>query len=469
MRRPNLVLISAGICVVAIGGCSADAVSPPSLGSVVLVSGDAQTSSPGQALPDTLVARILSVTGRPMSGVEVSWRVTYGAGTLTPGPDTSDANGNIRATLTLGPAPGTTQVVATVADLPGVTFTATGRGLQATSLAVGLVTACAIDITAHTWCWGGTASSGDSGAATAPYYVPRLVAGGHHFTELAAGEEHMCGLDQSGTTWCWGWDYYQALGTGATGHVDYPVMLASAPTFAHIFGGDAEHTCGLTADGTAYCWGRDDLGQLGSGSTTTSVGTPVAVAGGIKFSSLSPTIDRTCGVAIGGAAYCWGNNNGVLLGDSGASGAASNVPVPVAGNHTFLALATTDTYTCGVTSDVGRVCWGAVPDGGAQRGVPVPAPQLSDLSEYLPAYNGGFGILAKEAISLVGFSSPRNEGAPIPLHGLTAGFWTACALAQDATVYCWGVNDAGQAGNPDAYPYDGGWSAAHAVVVPATY
>lgn len=491
MSSPLRVSIFATLTLACAVGCSTDAVSPAALGSVVLASGDGQSGTPGLPVPDTLRAQVLSVTGQPMAGVAVTWTVTYGGATLsTPGQkpdsgdihtitygigtlttitDTSDANGYVRALLRLGPAPGTARIVAAAAGLPGVTFTATARGLQATHLAVGLVTSCAIDIQSRTWCWGSTVASGDSGVASAPFYTPRLVAGGHHFVELAAGEEHVCGLDAAGAVWCWGDDTYQQLGSGGTGSTNYPVQLLNAPSFAHIFGGDALGGCGLTSDGTAYCWGNNGSGELGTGSNAATVADPQPVAGGIKFTSLSPTFDHACGIAVGGAAYCWGNDHSYLLGDNGVSGLTSNVPVPVSGGHTFLTLSATDAYACGVTRDAGEVCWGLVPDGGDPRGAPTPAPQLASFNEYQPASDVSFGIRGHDAISLQTFTTPVNEGAPDPLHGLTAGYWTTCALAQDGTVYCWGQNDQGQAGNPDSYPYDGGHSSAHAVVVPSNY
>src|SRR5437773_11781124 len=68
------------------------------------------------------------------------------------------------------------------------------------------------------------------------------------------------------------------------------------------------HTCGLTTDGAAYCWGRGASGQLGNGSTTDSPN-PVAVSGGLTFSALTTGNDHTCGLTTSGAAYCWGSNS----------------------------------------------------------------------------------------------------------------------------------------------------------------
>jgi alpha-tubulin suppressor-like RCC1 family protein len=89
----------------------------------------------------------------------------------------------------------------------------------------------------------------------------------------------------------------------------------------------AWHTCGLTNAGGTYCWGWNDSGQLGTGSTTTST-TPLAVAGGLTFSTIDAGHFHTCGLTSAGAAYCWGDNGGGLLG-RGTFG-YSTVPVAVA-------------------------------------------------------------------------------------------------------------------------------------------
>jgi alpha-tubulin suppressor-like RCC1 family protein len=86
------------------------------------------------------------------------------------------------------------------------------------------------------------------------------------------------------------------------------------------------HACAVRSDGSAYCWGFGDYGGLGNGSKTSSP-TPVAVAGGLKFVSVSAGLDQTCGVTRSGHTLCWGRNEHGQLGDS--TTVSSAVPVPV--------------------------------------------------------------------------------------------------------------------------------------------
>jgi alpha-tubulin suppressor-like RCC1 family protein len=98
-------------------------------------------------------------------------------------------------------------------------------------------------------------------------------------------------------------------------------------------------TCGLTVDGAAYCWGASRLGQLGTdvavdicesgGNDFPCSSVPVPVAGGIDFISLATGNEFACGVARNGAAFCWGRNEFGQLGDG--TTANSNVPVQVVG------------------------------------------------------------------------------------------------------------------------------------------
>src|SRR4051794_10448975 len=93
--------------------------------------------------------------------------------------------------------------------------------------------------------------------------------------------------------------------------------LATAATAAlaiyQLSTGDA-HACGVTTGNRAYCWGVNDYGRLGDG-TTSERHTPVAVVGGLPFRQISAGVNHTCGVTTDFRAFCWGWNSGGQLGD----------------------------------------------------------------------------------------------------------------------------------------------------------
>ncbi|HSJ23626.1 MAG TPA: hypothetical protein VK929_03005, partial [Longimicrobiales bacterium] len=105
------------------------------------------------------------------------------------------------------------------------------------------------------------------------------------------------------------------------------------------------HSCGLTAGGTAHCWGRNDVGQLGTGTPGEATPVPQPVDTPVLFTSLSSGVGPTCGITADGAAYCWGG--------SGSS------PEPVAGQLRFSQIASPGGYACGLAED-GVYCWGSI-------------------------------------------------------------------------------------------------------------
>ncbi|NBQ33562.1 MAG: hypothetical protein EBU21_16700, partial [Proteobacteria bacterium] len=115
-----------------------------------------------------------------------------------------------------------------------------------------------------------------------------------------------------------------AAGTATSTPTATPVpanLTRTATATATVPGGDVYrslaagqyHTCGLTTDGTAYCWGKESL--VGDETSGTDRLVPVAVSGGLTFTTLVARNYHTCGLATGGTAYCWGGNYSGQLGD----------------------------------------------------------------------------------------------------------------------------------------------------------
>ena len=132
------------------------------------------------------------------------------------------------------------------------------------------------------------------------------------WAQISAGLGHTCGVTTDGDAYCWGSGGSGRLGNGDTTQQNTPVKVSGDLSFISITAGDS-HSCAITTDGDAYCWGYNGYGQLGNGNTTYQT-TPVKASGNHKFASITADQYHSCGVTAGGDAYCWGRNNQGQLG-----------------------------------------------------------------------------------------------------------------------------------------------------------
>lgn len=144
------------------------------------------------------------------------------------------------------------------------------------------------------------------------------------FTALAAGDASACGLTVEGEAFCWGGNDLGQLGTGDTERRLVPAPVAGAPRFSMIDQGAT--VCAVDLLGRPYCWGASGSGVTGNGSVAGlepcadpfSFGTchlrPQGVRTGERFRTVVNNGGITCGLAEGGLAYCWGVYQGGYLG-----------------------------------------------------------------------------------------------------------------------------------------------------------
>jgi alpha-tubulin suppressor-like RCC1 family protein len=130
-----------------------------------------------------------------------------------------------------------------------------------------------------------------------------------------------------------------------------------------------ENTCGESAGGDSYCWGRGDYNLLQQpvakacvfkvtqgGYQDRCTATPLPILTNPALASLTPGADAICGLTSGGQAYCWGRGTSGQLGNG--STADSPDPVAVAGGHAFTSLAGGNYFFCGVDTATRVWCWG---------------------------------------------------------------------------------------------------------------
>lgn len=276
--------------------------------------------------------------------------------------------------------------------------------------------------------------------------TPMVLSGGLTFASLGAGPVRSCGLTTDGRAYCWGLGVGGMLGDGTYGTTTCeggectprPTPVVGGHTFIQLAVG-ASHTCGLTADGRAWCWGLNWYGQLGSarapcagyvGADAVTSGylcstVPVQVEGALRFRSLSAGNSHTCGITTDGALYCWGTNlNGVLGADGIPEGVGANPsPVPVATTRRFLAVeANEQSHTCAIDTERKAWCWG------------------------LPGALGSDAPATGQCLNGPCHRVPVPVAGALTFRSLSTGGAHTCGLTTQGVVYCWGWGGSGATG-----------------------
>ncbi|HVK60435.1 MAG TPA: hypothetical protein VM432_02745, partial [Bdellovibrionales bacterium] len=283
------------------------------------------------------------------------------------------------------------------------------------NLSMSYSSTCGMTLTNEVRCWG-AGTFGRLGNALASKATALDTA--HLWTAVEAGDEFACGIAVGGALYCWGSNTNGKLGDGGTERKSSPTAVSGGLSWKKIAVGKVS-ACGVTSTDAAYCWGGNANGQIGNSSATASFDTPQLVSGGLTWTHISVGSTHACGIATGGAAYCWGNNTASgYLGNGSA--VASTSPVLVSGGLTWISISAGHAFSCGVATGGTGYCWGSNTN-----------------------YEHGRGVT-----TLSNVPAPISGG--LTLASIFAGSYGACAVTTAGAGYCWGYNGYGAVGDGTA-------------------
>jgi alpha-tubulin suppressor-like RCC1 family protein len=221
------------------------------------------------------------------------------------------------------------------------------------------------------WSWGQNTGGQLGTNNTTSYSSPVAVVGNHTFVQIStgynnsatAGLEFVLALKDDGTAWAWGGNGSGQLGTNNIANYSSPVQVVGNHSFIQIVCGSLT-AYGIKADGSVWSWGANDSGQAGNNASGVSYSSPVAVVGSHSFQKIAAGYLSTYGLKGDGSVWSWGVNASGALADLTATSRSS--PVPVVGSHSFVEISTMRRSVIALKPDSSLWAWGY--DGYGQLG-----------------------------------------------------------------------------------------------------
>jgi alpha-tubulin suppressor-like RCC1 family protein len=340
---------------------------------------------------------------------------------------------------------------------------------------------CAIKKDGTLWCWGDN-SGGQIGDGSFGSDVIQPIFVMDQVLKVSVGYRHTCAIKSDGSLWCWGNNQYGQVGDGTTGNIKpFPVQpIGMSRDVADVSAG-FDHTCVVKTDGSLWCWGGNDRGQLGDGTNVGKVIPKRIFAGGVK--KVSAGAKYTCAIKNDSSLWCWGENNTGQLG-LGIIGGYYTIPQPV--TNDVIKVSTTAGWswgaghTCVVKSDGSIFCWGnnsygQLGNGSFGNNIPSPSSdiyldafynRLTDIYHVSVGnshtcavdngnqiwcwgnnYYGQLGIGKDNNYYQTYYSFPRQVTSVGKVKGVSVGYSSTCVIKEDNSLWCWGGNDSGQLGD----------------------
>jgi alpha-tubulin suppressor-like RCC1 family protein len=346
------------------------------------------------------------------------------------------------------------------ANIPAMVM---GLGGGTTAIAAGWLDTCALNNAGAVKCWGLLLSGNDSfNDSSTPVDVTSLGIG---VKAIAVGHSNTCALTNRSGVMCWGFGDEGQLGDGTTTNSATPVNVIGLGIGVKAIAVGGEHTCALTNTDGVMCWGANFDGQLGNGTTNNNANpTPISVTGlNGGVTAITAGFGHTCALMNTSAVMCWGNNDNGQLGDGTTTDSAT--PVNVIGLGIGVkAIAAGGEHTCALMNTDGVMCWGELGLGtSTDTFTPVSVTGLDSAVTAMAAGDnhtcvlmntGGVKCWGYNAYGQLGDGTTTYSDVPVDVTGLSSGATAiaagelhTCALMNTGSMKCWGANYYGELGN----------------------
>jgi alpha-tubulin suppressor-like RCC1 family protein len=325
-----------------------------------------------------------------------------------------------------------TAVVLSFSIFTAVEASAQGAGPTFKYLTAGADFNCGLTAAGEVYCWGDNARSQLGTSALNANSTPNKVYGLSTSTGIAAGDEFACAVVSDGGVACWGRGDLGQTGDGILTDVDrlFATRVHGINTAIGVTAGSG-HACALLKNGSVFCWGRNELGQLGSRANKFER-MPIRVEGIPTIKQLNAGTEHTCALAENGFVYCWGDNKYGQLG-IGLTQVLTNTPSLVLGIQKIEWIAIGFNTSCAYRTASGIWCWGWGADG--QAG------QLDRTNRWLPE-------LISTVLTTTATSNSLATGLAIPsidFAQISIGKYNVCGVTNSLkgnVLYCWGTTKA---------------------------
>ena len=250
---------------------------------------------------------------------------------------------------------------------------------------------------------------------------------------LSSGVGHLCAIGADGMLRCWGINQSGQLGDGSTSAKSTLTIIGAETDWLSVSAGD-QFTCGIRevvgGRGSLWCWGLNSFGQLGIGNTDSKY-SPTQVGSSEDWVSISTGLDHTCGIKAAGELYCWGRNQKGQVGSTATPDADILQPTRVASATVWSRVEAGFRSTIAVDRGGHLWTWGFNDVG-----------QLGDSTttdRFLPVQIGTDADWAEPMAS-------RFNPWPVGSWDATSPF-SQCAIKVDESLWCAGYNYWGSFGN----------------------